>query len=72
MKYWNNHVNKYLWKFLCGKQRVGAVEKQERKQQIVKASLNMEIVIARVALALSEWAGMMLIRRIFISLGSVE
>ncbi|MDY2885189.1 MAG: hypothetical protein SOT84_05925 [Bariatricus sp.] len=40
--------------------------------QIVKASLDMYIMIVRAALALTEWTVMMLIRRIFISLGSVE
>lgn len=50
----------------------GSRQETEMETQIVKASLDMYIMIVRAALALTEWTVMMLIRRIFISLGSVE
>lgn len=68
---WNNLVNLTRGSFY---KTGGSGSRQGIKidTQIVKASLYSDIVTTRAALALTEWVIMILIRRIFISLGSVE
>lgn len=68
---WNNLVNLTRGSFY---KTGGSGSRQAIKidTQIVKASLYSDIVIARAALALTEWVIMILIRRIFISLEACD